>query len=274
MNDQESYLSTKLYSVIQERNLEKVKFLIKSGADVNEKNNSNFAPIHFAILTGDLRFLKIVVEHGADLDAQDLYGNTALHLAVFNNDVEAVEYLISNGASIYGTDFNGPLRHCFAMNLVEMFKLLTKHVNQETKDYFIVEASYSNSIEITEILLNCGANVEARHKYEPMPANLMPVLGANFVLELCSKSCLSWAVEENFVDLGKILISHGANVDHKDFNGQSLLHKAIEKGSCEFVQILVKGGAYMTNGEINKIIESSLANDIRIEKFKMICFMQ
>ena len=76
------------------------------------------------------------------------------------------------------------------------------------------------------------------------------------------------AVEGNFVDLGKILISHGANVDHKDFNGQSLLHKAIEKGSCEFVQILVDRGASLSNGDRNKLIESVLAENIR-KRFKV-----
>ena len=92
MNEEEN-LFLKLHSAIQERNLEMVEFLLSSGADVNERNNCNLAPIHFAVWTGDSNILKILVQNGANLEARDLYGFTALHLACLNNDLEAVRAL-------------------------------------------------------------------------------------------------------------------------------------------------------------------------------------
>ena len=198
MNDQESYLSTKLYSVIQERNLEKVKLLLKSGADVNEKNNSELAPIHLAILTGDLRFLKILVEHGADLDAQDLYGYTALHLAVLNNDLKTADYLISNGANISVTAKGvSPLMHSYYSNSVEMFKLLIKEANQKTKANLLIEAAYHNRISMIEILLDNEANADARYLDMTRLSALTWVFGPQLANEMANRSCLEIALKDN-----------------------------------------------------------------------------
>ena len=196
MNDKESYLNFKLYSVIQERNLEKVKLLLKSGADVNEKNNSQLAPIHLAVWQGDLRFLKILVEHGADLDAQDLQGFTALHLAVLNNDLKAADYLISNGASISINDYKGfsPLLHSFDRNSVEMFKFLVTHANQETKDKECILIMGGNSLlhyavrriasEYVQILINAGASLHLKNDHGNNPIETALSYNVTFLKDL------------------------------------------------------------------------------------------
>ena len=252
MNEKENLICTKLHSAIQERNLEKTKFLLKSGADVNSKNKLNLAPIHFAVWTGDLRFLKILVEHGADLDAKDLYGYTALHLAVLNNDCEAVKCLISNGASISLADNSRktPLQYAFESNSLEIFSFLIKQASQETKDNFMINASEINQISKIEILLKNEANVEARLNIDMTHLNkLILALGPPLATEVVNKSCLSWALERNSVELAKLLMSYGADIDFKDPNGQSLLHIAVIRSKSEFVQILIKAGAslYMKN---------------------------
>ena len=181
MNKKEILICTKLHSAIEERNLEKTMFLLKSGADVNSKNKLNLAPIHFAVWTGDLRFLKILVEHGADLDAQDLQGFTALHLAVLNNDLKAADYLISNGASISINDYKGfsPILHSFVRNSVEMFKFLVTHANQETKDKECILIMGGNSLlhyavtriasEYVQILINAGASLHLKNDHGNNP---------------------------------------------------------------------------------------------------------
>ena len=93
------------------------------------------------------------------------------------------------------------------------------------------------------------------------------------------QSCLSIAVEGRFVDMIKILISHGADVNFRYTKFQfanrvSLLHRAVTKSWNEIVQILIESGASLSvqDGFGNKPIETALRSDVNM--FKLISFME
>ena len=232
MNEKEkSNLSqmTKLQFAIQERNLEKVKFLVKSGADVNERNISNLAPIHCAVLKGDLKILMALVENGADCEAKVLNGYTVLHLAVFNNDLEIVKYLTSTGANIYSIDNDGmnPLQHAFHSNLIDVLEVMIKQANQDTKDGYILYAVETNQINIVEILLKSGANVDTKKPKK-------------------NTSLLHIAVENNQAEMVKLLLENRADLEAKDHDseyGDTPLVLAIDSMNYEITEILLEAGA-------------------------------
>ena len=87
------------------------------------------------------------------------------------------------------------------MNSIEIFRLLIKQANQETKDNFIIKAAEISRISMIEILLNNQANVEARLNIDMTRLNkLISAVGPHLALEIVSKSCLSWALERNSIN--------------------------------------------------------------------------
>ena len=63
--------------------------MIKLGADVNSRNNSGSAAIHFAAADGSIERLSILYEANSDLDYVSLAG-TPLHWAAGKNRIDAI----------------------------------------------------------------------------------------------------------------------------------------------------------------------------------------
>jgi len=101
-----------------------VKLLVKSGADVNMINEipappCNGAcggglfcglpdiqtPLYNACENEHLEIVIFLVEHNADINARVTFGNTPLHYACFSANDDIVKYLIKNGADINATNY-------------------------------------------------------------------------------------------------------------------------------------------------------------------------
>ncbi|WP_081099191.1 ankyrin repeat domain-containing protein [Leptospira weilii] len=88
------------YSVLHygRYDLDVVKFLVESGADVNAVSSSGESPLFFAIWSRDPEIVKYLVAQGADVNHRDEFGKTALHHAVINENAKMAEILRSLGA--------------------------------------------------------------------------------------------------------------------------------------------------------------------------------
>lgn len=71
----------------------KIKQAIASGANVNEKNNDGYAPLHCAAENGALENVKILVANGADISAKTAKGLTPLDFAKNMNHDDVVTFL-------------------------------------------------------------------------------------------------------------------------------------------------------------------------------------
>lgn len=81
--------------------IEKAKYLISKGANVNSTDSYGRTPLFGASEFGSLEMVKLLIEKGADVNATDGWnGNTCLHRAFANNQLEIAKVLIRNGAKI------------------------------------------------------------------------------------------------------------------------------------------------------------------------------
>lgn len=86
---------------IKHKNVDCVRVLIESGADVNLINGIGETPLHYAADTGDNDIIKLLLEHGANINYQSVnLKHTALHVATFRRYNEWVELLIDQNADI------------------------------------------------------------------------------------------------------------------------------------------------------------------------------
>ena len=71
--------SVQLLIVVLDLGLKKsVKYLIKSGADVNAKDSNGKSVLMWAGQNGDLKIVKTLIDNGANVHAVDVDGKTAL----------------------------------------------------------------------------------------------------------------------------------------------------------------------------------------------------
>jgi ankyrin repeat protein len=145
--------------------------------------------------------IRQLVEVGANINAQDEHRNTPLILACSRGRRILVHQLLKLGADpTLANDQNvTPLMWAMAAN-----------------NYAI--------IQIINLLLNAGANLDARDIY--------------------GQTALHWAVQENALEAVEYLIDdHKMDVDDSNLYGSTPLHLAVEHGHGDMVRLLLSRGA-------------------------------
>ena len=77
--------------------------LVESGADLNGISRG-VAPMHMAVMKGDLRWVQMLLEAGAEINVRDSRGRTPLRAAVLAGNNELGELLVNAGAKVEAID--------------------------------------------------------------------------------------------------------------------------------------------------------------------------
>ncbi|NXM68195.1 PPR27 phosphatase, partial [Serilophus lunatus] len=93
---------------IKQGELEQVgRFLRARKVTLDTIYPSGMAALHEAVLTGNLACVKLLVKHGADIHQRDEKGWTPLHMACSDGYADIARYLLSLGASLEATTDDG-----------------------------------------------------------------------------------------------------------------------------------------------------------------------
>jgi hypothetical protein len=104
---------TPLHSaVVGTQNVEIVRLLLESGADVNVRNKRGEAPLSIAVAgrgrDQKTRIVELLLAHGAGVNTRIAVGqDTPLHTAAFVGDVAVVKLLLSHKADVNATNSRG-----------------------------------------------------------------------------------------------------------------------------------------------------------------------
>jgi len=160
----------------------------------------------------------------------------SLMCAVCEGNVERVRELIDSfGLSYSQTWSEGYVLLCDAVvnKHTEVAKLLltygskVKSRNIRPTDTPLHYTAINGDIEIVEMLLNRGANVNAANQ--------------------CGITLLHSAVKRKKMEIIELLLKKGAYVNARDSDSVTPLHLAVENGSEEIVKLLLKHGAYVNS---------------------------
>lgn len=96
-----------LYAIITEAPYEMIESIIKSGADVNTKNNAEQTPIMIALAQKNADLLKLLIKSGAN--TQNVSEGLSLLYYAYNKKApsEIMEILLANGENVNSTDNEG-----------------------------------------------------------------------------------------------------------------------------------------------------------------------
>ena len=93
--------STALHCATWKGHQRMVAFLLRSGAEVNARNQNEHwgtTPLHAAAHANQVAIAEMLIEHGADVNATDMNGKTPLYHTSFHKAKATAKVLEKNGA--------------------------------------------------------------------------------------------------------------------------------------------------------------------------------
>jgi len=219
-----------LHEAAANGDIELVKSLISSGADVNAPGNWGWTPLYTAAAIGHGDIVSLLIAKGANVDTPSELGMTPLHFAVRNDRRDIAKLLIENGADCSTRDKRGitPLHATVAYGHIDIVTLLIdKGADVNAEDNWgrtpLLITIAKGYIDSTKLLIDKGADVNATNS-----SGLTP---------------LFLACERGNKEVTELLIDKGANIEARDRWGRTPLHIAAKDGQKDFVELLIAKGA-------------------------------
>ncbi|XP_059507891.1 protein phosphatase 1 regulatory subunit 12A-like isoform X2 [Stegostoma tigrinum] len=211
---------------------EEVEKLLQQGADINYTNVDGLTALHQACIDENLDMVTFLVEHGANINQPDNEGWTALHAAASCGFMEITEYLIKQRANVAAVNSEGELPVDIAQGEA-MEKLLKEVIKKQGIDVEVArKEEEQRMVQDARQWLNRGKIEDIRH----------PKTGA---------SALHVAAAKGYLEVIKLLIQAGFDVNSLDNDGWTPLHAASHWGKEEVCKLLVENLCNMQ--AINKV---------------------
>ena len=239
---------------------EMVKLLIKHGADVNARSVVNnwqrqvtaepraqarpaggLTSLIYAARQGCMECVQALVKAKANLDMADPEGVTPLIVAITNFHFDVAKFLVDSGANVNKWDWWGrtPLYCAVDLNTIP-------HGGRPDR----LSLDDTTSLQLINLLLDKGANPNARLKLFPPYRALGPDRGADMILTMDATPLLR-AAKAGDVPAIKALLAHGADPDLPQLWGITPLMAAANFGSNE----IDTRGRFKTQAEASEAVK-------------------
>ncbi len=210
-----------------------VKALVKSGADVNENDQTGRTPLLRASEEGNETAAQFLIKNGANVNALAKVGSTALIKAAERGHEGIVRLLIDNKADVNARAQDGStaLMEAGGRGYERIVRLLIENkadVNSQAEDgsTVLIRALADEYTAVIRLLLEHGANVNCRDN--------------------TGWTALMLALEINSTELVKILIWRGADIKAQAEDGTTVLMVACAaraRSSVANMRLLLENGA-------------------------------
>jgi ankyrin repeat protein/arginine repressor len=249
---------------IKGNSLQDVKDYLENGGNINEQDDRKYTMLMRAVMRDDAEIVKYILEQGADVNILSTFNEAAitftksekvfdllmaknpktdlplfpadkynlLHNFSTNGILKGVKYLVEEKkVSIEVKTVKGatPLFHAVSDNHVDIARYLIEKGAKQTKawgSYPVQEAVSKQNAEMLQLLLDNGGKVHINELTES------------------GYSALNLAIMDINLELVKILVENGANVNGKDSEGRTTLSYCQDReGAEEIKEYLISKGA-------------------------------
>ncbi|EQB55667.1 hypothetical protein CGLO_04371 [Colletotrichum gloeosporioides Cg-14] len=222
--------TTALIIAAKARDMELVRCFLHRDADVNACDGG---ALMAAAQTGHVEMAKLLIDYGAEVNAS---GGWALQTAILYDQFEITQLLLEHGAEI-NAHGGRALTTAAETGHVKIAKLLLDHgaeVNASGGDYgaALEAAVCRGNLESAKLLLQGGADANLVGAYKR------------------GRTPLWSAVASNELELIHLLLQYGAEVNHCDDYGETVLHKAVTTAPEDTVRLLIEHGAEVNIADI------------------------
>ncbi|XP_033213947.1 ankyrin-3-like [Belonocnema kinseyi] len=170
-----------LFTAIRQKNSKIINLLFKHNSPINcisswrnpnqciDNFETNYTPLHLAVSESSANIVELLLQKGSFVDFE--LDDFPLHNAVKRGEKQIVSILIKYGASVNSVCKHGktPLLHAVEEGFTNIVRLLLMNgasVETQNDNSLLHTALNSGSnIEIIQLLLDCGVDVNATGKY-------------------------------------------------------------------------------------------------------------
>lgn len=253
-----------------------LKMLITSGIDLNTPNtNTTQNPLLRAAINGQLEALKILLAAKADISIRNKKGGTLLMSAIHNRRKEVVKILLAAKADISAVDNNGfsALHYAAQDGHLDIVKILLDakadvSTRSELGGYTpLMSAAQNGHHEVVKALIKANADFSVYNDEGITPLHLAVFKGHKEVVKTLIEAkidlskgtkqkgnmegatALMFAANLGKIEIVKLLIAAGANIDDKDKAGMTAFNYAAGGDQPEVVKILKEAKANLEKKE-------------------------
>jgi len=253
------FAATPLVDAVKQGDIQAVRSLIKSGADVRAPEGDGATALHWAAHRDSVDLVRLLLDAGARAEVANDLGVTPLHLAAANGNPATMRLLLDKRASVNAASEAGvtPLMEAARSGSVDAVRLLLAHganVNaHETArgQTALMWAVSRQHPEIVKVLLENHADVQARTGTRPVMAMLDR--GPRRAVknsaqdaqpyEMGGSTALLFAAQTGSVESARLLLAAGANPNDVAGDGKSALVLAAFSANGDIAMVLLSAGA-------------------------------
>ncbi|XP_057693539.1 protein phosphatase 1 regulatory subunit 12A isoform X1 [Corythoichthys intestinalis] len=197
---------------------EEVAALLRQGADINHANVDGLTALHQACIDENAEMVQFLVESGSNVNTGDNEGWTPLHAAASCGYIQIAKYLIEHGAHVGAVNSEGELPLDKATE-DPMKRLLKAEIKKQG-----IDVDQARKEEERVMLQDAKAMQEGGGTLTPHPNT--------------NATALHVAAAKGYIEVLKVLLQCGVDVDSQDVDGWSPLHAAAHWGQEEVCTLL------------------------------------
>ncbi len=219
------------HKAVSDGDMAKVTTLLETDPSwVNTKAASSATPLMYAINFGRVEMLRLLLSKGADVNARASNGQTALLGASACGQLEAAQLLLERGAAVN-------------------YYVPDSAAGDDPDSTPLLLAAENGQFEVVKLLLENGADVNARASYNTAHQSATPLIGATMLgvnfqgYGYISGIRVATDKRQGYLDVVKVLVDGGAELDATDNLGHTALFYAVLNEQLEVVRFLLEKGA-------------------------------
>jgi len=280
IDDQSSEGKSALFIAVDEyeKDLKLVKLLVKSGANPNVGTGEH-NPLIKAVEKNYFEVVKLLTESKYAINSNVL--NQAIKSANDKKRVDLSEYLIKFKSDHPEIDTTPAFTDdSFFLDAIEKNDIAfigsyfskSLKLKQETMSTAMIEAVLHKNLEILEVLINNGGNVNTilddkttilmiaaeNNKSDALELLLNNKANVNMKNDF-GKTALLLAVNRNNTKIIKLLLEKGANVNASDIKGWTALMYAVDWGNKDIVKLLLEYNSEKSRKNMNGLTALDIA---------------
>ncbi|KAM9375943.1 protein phosphatase 1 regulatory subunit 12A isoform 3-T3 [Pholidichthys leucotaenia] len=198
---------------------EEVAALLRQGADINHANVDGLTALHQACIDENAEMVQFLVESGSDINRGDNEGWTPLHAAASCGFIQISKYLIEHGAHVGAVNSEGELPLDVATDDA-MERLLKAEIKKQA-----IDVDSARKKEERVMLQDAMAVLAGSGTLKPHPNT--------------KATALHVAAAKGYIEVLKVLLQCGVDVDSRDIDGWTPLHAGAHWGQEEVCTLLV-----------------------------------
>jgi ankyrin repeat protein len=216
LNKPNFYNYLPLQEAVRTRNMDITRILLEKGFSANTRMPYGNNPLLHSVAhsydtpsderDNNLEILKLLIKFGADVNAKGHFGEAALHMAAETGNLKGAEILLENGANV--------------------------DIKDDGKYTPLFSAVHNNRLKMVDYLISKGANANSESK-----------LKTNCLFNVFYNRNYTYRYEPERLEIVKLLIENRINVDQRDENGSTPLHKSFIYNDYHVAKLLIENGA-------------------------------